>query len=241
MPSNAPSPLPASPSPISLVSIEAEAPGDSPAIEALLDEAFGADRHKKQSYRFRQHVGPIEALSLVARDRGRVVGTNRQWPVAITGSPAGTPALLLGPIGVAAVRREGGMGGRRRRESGRLADELWFAIVLLVGELSYYGRFGFRSAAAHGLFMPGEDPRRLQVLELEPGSLAGVSGDIWPLLPKPYKARLRHLRGGAFAPAAGASRTDATFHEHPAETAAAPADVAACSISTGRLTFSMPG
>ena len=61
--------------------------------------------------------------------------------------------------------------------------------MLLVGELSYYGRFGFRAAAAHGLFMPGEDPRRLQVLELEPGALAGVSGDLWPVLPKPAKAR----------------------------------------------------
>jgi predicted N-acetyltransferase YhbS len=194
MPSNASSPLPASPqpaspSPICLVSIEAEGPADSSAIEALLDEAFGAYRHKKQSYRFRQHVGPIEALSLVARDRGRVVGTIRQWPVAITGAPAGTPALLLGPIGVAADRRKERIGDRLMRESLRLADELGFAVVLLVGDLSYYGRFGFRAAAARGLFMPGENPRRLQVLELDPGALAGVSGDLWPVLPKPAKAR----------------------------------------------------
>jgi len=189
MPSNASSPLPTSPTPISLVSIEPEAPDDSPAIEALLDEAFGADRHKKQSYRFRQHVGPIEALSLVARDRGRVVGTIRQWPVAITGAPAGTLALLLGPIGVAADRRGERIGDRLMRESLRLADELGYAIVLLVGELSYYGRFGFRAAAAHGLFMPGEDPRRLQVLELDPGTLGGVSGDLWPILPKPARTR----------------------------------------------------
>jgi predicted N-acetyltransferase YhbS len=50
-----------------------------------------------------------------------------------------------------------------------------------VGDLSYYGRFGFRSAAAHGIFMPGEDPRRLQLLELDPGALAGVAGDLWPV------------------------------------------------------------
>jgi predicted N-acetyltransferase YhbS len=185
MPSNAPTPLSSSP----LVVIEAEGPGDSPAIEALLDEAFGADRHKKQSYRFRQHVGPIEALSLVARDRGRVVGTIRQWPVAITGAPAGTPALLLGPIGVAADRRRERIGDRLMRESLRLADEMGYAIVLLVGELSYYGRFGFRAAAARGLFMPGEDPKRLQVLELDSGALAGVSGDLWPILPKPARTR----------------------------------------------------
>jgi predicted N-acetyltransferase YhbS len=189
MPNDASSPLPTSPTPISRVSIEPEAPDDAPAIEALLDEAFGADRHKKQSYRFRQHVGPVEALSLVARDRGRVVGTIRQWPVAITGAPAGTLALLLGPIGVAADRRRERIGDRLMRESLRLADELGYAIVLLVGEVSYYGRFGFRAAAAHGLFMPGEDPKRLQVLELDPGALAGVSGDLWPILPKPARTR----------------------------------------------------
>ncbi len=189
MPNDASSPVPTSPMPISLVSIEPEAPDDAPAIEALLDEAFGADRHKKQSYRFRQHVGPVEALSLVARDRGRVVGTIRQWPVAITGAPAGTLALLLGPIGVAADRRRERIGDRLMRESLRLADELGYAIVLLVGEVSYYGRFGFRAAAAHGLFMPGEDPKRLQVLELDPGALAGVSGDLWPILPKPARTR----------------------------------------------------
>jgi predicted N-acetyltransferase YhbS len=176
------------------VAIEPERPGDEPAIEALLDEAFGADRHKKQSYRFRQHVGPIEALSLTARDGERVVGTIRQWPLVIAGTaPSGAPrmiaALLLGPIGVAADRRGERIGDRLIRESLRLADELGHGIVLLVGDLSYYGRFGFRSAAAHGLFMPGEDPRRLQVLELDPGALAGVSGDLWPILPKPAKAR----------------------------------------------------
>jgi len=176
------------------VEIEPEQPGDSPAIEVLLDEAFGPDRLKKQSYRFRQHVGPVEALSLIARDGKRLVGTIRQWPVVIAGTapsspPKMTAALLLGPIGVASDRRGERIGERLMRESLRLADELGYGIVLLVGDLSYYGRFGFRAAAAHGLFMPGEDPRRLQVLELESGALAGIAGDLWPILPKPAKAR----------------------------------------------------
>ena len=67
-------------------------------------------------------------------------------------------------------------------EHGALAD------AFLVGDLSYYGRFGFRPAAHQGLFMPGERPERLQVLELEPGALAGVAGDLWPVR---QKARAR--------------------------------------------------
>jgi len=169
------------------VTIEAEQPEDSAAIEVLLDEAFGADRHRKQSYRFRQQVGPVEALCLLARDRGHLVGTIRQWPVTILGDRRTAPALLLGPIGVARGRRNEKIGDRLIRESLRLADELGHQIVLLVGDLSYYGRFGFRAAAAHGIFMPGEQPERLQVLELEPGALSGVSGDLWPC--RPARAR----------------------------------------------------
>ncbi|HXZ45370.1 MAG TPA: N-acetyltransferase [Pseudolabrys sp.] len=163
------------------VAIEPEQPQDAAAIESLLDEAFGADRHKKQSYQYRRLTGPVEALCLVARDRGRVVGTVRFWPVTIVGDRRMTPALLLGPIGVAGDRRSERIGDRLMRESLRQADELGHAIVLLVGDLSYYGRFGFRSAAAHGIDMPGEQPQRLQVLELQAGALAGVAGDLWPV------------------------------------------------------------
>jgi predicted N-acetyltransferase YhbS len=161
--------------------IELEQPQDAPAIELLLDEAFGDDRHKKQSYRYRRLIGPVAELCLVAREAGRLVGTVRHWPVTIVGDQRMTPALLLGPIGVAADRRSLKIGDRLMRESQRRALELGHAIVLLVGDLSYYGRFGFRPAAAHGIGMPGEQPHRLQVLELQAGALDGVAGDLWPV------------------------------------------------------------
>ncbi|HZT21227.1 MAG TPA: N-acetyltransferase [Dongiaceae bacterium] len=169
------------------VAIEPQGPADSAAIEALLDECFGPDRRRKQSYRFREATGPVEALSLVARDGERLVGTIRQWPVVILGSRHATPALLLGPVGVAADRRKERIGDRLIRESLGLADELGHGIVLLVGELGYYGRFGFRPAAPHGIFMPGEEPHRLQVLELAPGALTGVAGDLWPVSAGPAR------------------------------------------------------
>jgi len=163
------------------VTIELEQPNDAAAIELLLDEAFGVDRHNKQSYRYRRLTGPVAGLCLVAREAGHLVGTVRHWPVTIVGDRRMTSALLLGPIGVAADRRSRRIGDRLMRESQRRALELGYAIVLLVGDLSYYGRFGFRSAAAHGIGMPGEQPHRLQVLELQAGALDGVAGDLWPV------------------------------------------------------------
>ena len=137
----------------------------------MLDEAFGADRHKKQSYRYRHMTAPVGELCLVAREGERLVGTVRHWPVTIVGDKGMTPALLLGPIGVLAARRNNRIGDRLMRESLRRAFELGHSIVLLVGDLSYYGRFGFRPAAPRGITMPGEQPHRLQVLELQADAL----------------------------------------------------------------------
>ena len=171
--------------------IDLEQPQDAPAIEALLDEAFGADRHRKQSYRFRHMTAPVGELCLVAREGERLVGTVRHWPVTIVGDKRMTPALLLGPIGVAADRRNNRIGDRLMRESLRRAMELGHGIVLLVGDLSYYGRFGFRPAALRGITMPGEQPHRLQLLELQAGLLDGVSGDLWPVKSVAARSKVR--------------------------------------------------
>src|SRR5689334_986175 len=55
--------------------IEPEQPQDNAAIDALLDEAFGADRHRKQSYRYRHMTAPVGDLCLVVREDDRVVAT----------------------------------------------------------------------------------------------------------------------------------------------------------------------
>jgi len=161
--------------------IEPEQPQDADAIEALLDEAFGPDRVKKQSYRYRQSAAPVAPLCLVAREEGRLLGTIRYWPIAIRGERRATPALLLGPIGVAADRRRERIGDRLIRQTLLQACELGHRLVLLVGDIGYYGRFGFRPATPYGIRMPGEQPERLQLLEFASGALAGVAGDLWPV------------------------------------------------------------
>jgi predicted N-acetyltransferase YhbS len=177
--------------------IELEQPQDNAAIDALLDEAFGADRHRKQSYRYRHMTAPVGELCLVVREDDRLVATVRHWPVTIVGDDKMTPALLLGPIAVAADRRNVRIGDRLMREGLRRALELGHNIVLLVGDLSYYGRFGFRPAALRGITMPGEQPHRLQLLELQAGSLEGVSGDLWPVKSVASRTKVRVRRSSA--------------------------------------------
>lgn len=148
---------------------------DHAAIEALLDLAFGHDRHKKTSYRFREGVAPLPSLSQVARQDGRLVGTIAYWPVLIGEDEA--PALLLGPVAVEPALRGLGIGVTLIRRTLAKARREGHRIAVLVGDADYYTRFGFKPAEGSGIAMPGQ-PDRLMVKALAPGALTGVSGDI---------------------------------------------------------------
>jgi predicted N-acetyltransferase YhbS len=168
--------------------IAAEGPEDGPAIERLLDQAFGANRESKTSYRFREGVAAIAGLKLVARAPAAaadeaIVGTLRFWPVRVDGRPLGLavrPALLLGPLAVTPRLHGQGIGAALMRAGLQAAAAAGHRVVLLVGDLGYYGRFGFQPAATHGLFMPGEVPERLLARALAAGALDGMGGEVRP-------------------------------------------------------------
>lgn len=166
--------------------ITTERPTDGAAIELLLDQAFGANRESKTSYRFRDGVDPIDGLKLAARatEPGqRLIGTLRFWPVAIDGRTLGLgteSALLLGPLAVVPDMQGKGIGAALMQEGLGLARWAGHRAVLLVGDLGYYHRFGFAPAQAHGIIMAGERPERLLALELVPGALAATGGEIQP-------------------------------------------------------------
>lgn len=160
-----------------------EMPRHAAAIDNLLEEAFGPDRHRKTVYRLREGVPPIPELCLVAEEEdGFLRGTLRFWPVAIQDERPGSrvrrvPALLLGPIAVHGGLRKTGVGTLLMNEGLARARAMGHRIVLLVGDEPYYGRFGFRRDLAVALRLPGPvDAERFLALELEPGALAGVSG-----------------------------------------------------------------
>ena len=92
-----------------MISIRKERPPDVAAREALLDDAFGGQRWRKSSQRLRDGRSPAEGLAFIATDGTRVVGTARLWNIV---SGTGKPALLLGPVAVAADFRNHGIARR---------------------------------------------------------------------------------------------------------------------------------
>lgn len=135
-------------------SVQPEAAADAEQVAALIDSAFGPGRLAKTAERVREASSAV--CGLVVREGGRVVGSVRLWRIAV----GGAPALFLGPIAVDAAARRGGLGAALVEAALRCAGTEGVAGVLLVGDLSYFSRFGFD--VIPGARMPGPvDPRRL--------------------------------------------------------------------------------
>jgi predicted N-acetyltransferase YhbS len=149
---------------------------DQPAIEQLLDLGFGLTRRTKTSYRLREGAAASAGLSQVIREPGLdVVGAISYWPLAI--GARGTPALLLGPLAVHPERQNIGIGRALMAHTLAVAKEAGHRLVILVGDLPYYARLGFKQVPEGQLLMPGPvDAKRLLYLELRPGSLAEARG-----------------------------------------------------------------
>ena len=168
------------------------------AVERLYDEVFGPARFHKASYLFREGVDPVRALSWIALEgdrpgNDRLVGAIRYWPILV--GETGHPALLLGPLAIAQDRAGKGIGRALMFKTLDLAAQLGHDLVLLVGDVDYYKRFGFVPATPHGFVMPGESrPDRLQVAPLKDNVLGRIAGEV------------RHLHTGLPAIAAKAAR-----------------------------------
>jgi len=117
--------------------IEIEASADAAAVEALVLAAFGPGRFAKTAERLRERA--TVAAGFLAREDARVIGSVRLWSIRV----GHASALFLGPIAVATDSRRAGLGADLMQACLDHAGETG---VLLVGDLPYFGRFGFRSA-----------------------------------------------------------------------------------------------
>lgn len=138
------------------------------AIEALLDRAFGADRHGRTAYRLREGATAIPEISFAAFDGAELVGTIQCWPVAL----AGAPMVMVGPVAVEPARQNTGVGRAMMWAMLAAADAGAAAhsdALMMVGDPDYYLKFGFDTADTAGWRLPGPwDPHRL---------LARMTGD----------------------------------------------------------------
>lgn len=143
-------------------------------VEALYDLCFAPGREALSSYRLRDGVDPVAALSRVARDdQGILGGAIRFWAVRV----GETPTLLLGPIAVHPTAQGEGLGGALIRDAIEQARTDGWQRVLLVGDAPYYQRFGFKKMTDVHM-PPPTNPERVLGLALQPGAWDDVTGEV---------------------------------------------------------------
>lgn len=123
-------------------------------VEALLDRAFGADRHGRTAYRLREGAIAIPELSFAAFDGEVLVGSLQCWPVTL----AENAMILVGPVAVEPSRQNTGIGRAMMwamlaaADGGRVPNA---DILAMVGDPDYYLTFGFDASETAGWTLPG--------------------------------------------------------------------------------------
>jgi predicted N-acetyltransferase YhbS len=114
-------------------------------------------------------------------------------------SAGGIPALVLGPLAVDSAYRKVGIGAALVTRALAAASTSGHKAVLLLGDASYYERFGFSAAKTSNLLLPGPfEQERLLGLELTEGALDGAWGMIVPS-GAPARQPARVSEGGRLA------------------------------------------
>jgi putative acetyltransferase len=130
------------------VLIRRETEADLDAVDALHRAAFPGDVEADLLRALRADPGWVPALSLVAEGDGTVIG-HVVCTVGRVGEAA--TALGLGPIGVLPERQGSGVGSALMHAVLGAADALAHPVVVLLGSIEWYPRFGFVPATTLGI------------------------------------------------------------------------------------------
>jgi putative acetyltransferase len=129
------------------IKIRSESPSDVTAIAAVTAAAFLNAPHTSHTEQFIANAlrkAGMLSVSLVAEDRGEIVGHVAISPVSISDGNSGW--YILGPIAVAPDRQGLGIGSQLMERALVELGKLAAAGCVLVGNPNYYRRFGFSSA-----------------------------------------------------------------------------------------------
>lgn len=153
--------------------IRDESPSDIEAIHSVTAAAFLNAPHTAHTEQFivdaLREAGAL-AISLVAEQGGEIVGHVAVSPVSISDGSAGWYGL--GPISVKPDLQRMGIGSQLMRVVLQRLREQGAAGCLLVGDPSYYARFGFKPESR--LVLPNVPAHYFQALPLGPSVPRGL-------------------------------------------------------------------
>ena len=144
--------------------IRQEEKKDYQQVFELTEEAFRDMEESDHQEHFlveklRKSEAFIPELSLVAEDEnGKISGHILLTRIKIVSDYESFESLALAPVSVKPEFQNQGLGGQLIREGHRIAKDLGYQSVILVGHEKYYPRFGYEKTSNFGISFPFEIP-----------------------------------------------------------------------------------
>jgi putative acetyltransferase len=157
------------------VQIRQERPDDVAGIRRVNELAF--TRAGEANLVDALRAARAAELSMVAELDGKVVGHVLFSPVTVESPGRVFPAVGLGPMAVQPDLQRLGIGSRLVLAGLSELCNAGHTVVVVLGHRTFYPRFGFEKASAHGVRWEHPAPdEAFMVLGLKPGALAGLCG-----------------------------------------------------------------
>lgn len=151
--------------------IRPEQAGDASGVRAVHLQSFPTDGEARLVDALRD-AGRL-VCSVVATDDDRIVGHAGFSPISLDGAPAG---VGLAPVAVLPHCRRRGIAAGLIRTGLDACRTAGHAFVVVLGDPSYYGRFGFVAASRYGLRGEYGNGPEFQVLPLRSAGVPETGG-----------------------------------------------------------------
>ena len=167
-----------------ILKVRQEKPSDFQDIYDLVKVGFQTaevSNGNEQDYviKLRASGNYIPELALVAEESGKLIGYIMLTKTYVSHSNSKFEALLLAPLCVALDHRNLGIGSKLVVEGLKLAKNLGYTTVFVVGNPLFYSRFGFQSSVLFGIkHVPMIPDQFVMVNELSVGALTDVVGTV---------------------------------------------------------------
>ena len=166
------------------IKLRQENENDYKSVFQLIEKAFEKEEHSDHQEQFlverlRKSDAFIPELSIVAEVGNEIVGHILLTKLEVKNDSESFQSLALAPVSVLPEFQGKGIGSKLILHSHKVAKDLGYKSIILLGHQDYYPRFGYELCKKYNIEMPLDVPaENCMVIALTENRLSGVNGKV---------------------------------------------------------------